>query len=260
VELTSAEDDYPAITEESEADFQHLAAAALDNVGIDTVAWLHAARDLADATVIGIAPQNSRAALVEADKDKIVYKITFDLPDAGLEPDIEPTIPPVKPGNATAVNATNYDPSRSCKSVVEHQLEPVAPGMPITHRTKLRAPRMNFLQLGEVQMHRSVLEARQYAGMTKEERIHATTLSMIHLESKVDKTVHRIDAGLITKSEDEMKVWAFLMTQYNLKPGLRKFGARGTTAALDELMQLHVMDTWMAMDPSKLTREDQMKA
>jgi hypothetical protein len=53
-----------------------------------------------------------------------------------------------------------------------------------------------------------------------------------------------------------MKIWAYLMTQYNLKPGLRKFGARGVTAALDELMQLHVMDTWTAMDPSKLTRED----
>jgi hypothetical protein len=111
VELTFKEDDYPAITEEPEADFQHLAAAALDNVGIDTVAWLHAMRDLADAAAIGIAPQNPRAALVEADKDKIVYKITFNLPDAGLEPDIEPTIPPVQPGNATAVNATNYDPS-----------------------------------------------------------------------------------------------------------------------------------------------------
>jgi hypothetical protein len=109
-------------------------------------------------------------------------------------------------------------------------------------------------------MHRSVLEARQYPGMTKEERIHATTLSIIHLEPKVDKTAHRIDAELITKLEDKMKVWAYLMTQYNLKPGLRKFGARGATAALDELTQLHVMDTWMAMDPSKLMQEDQMKA
>jgi hypothetical protein len=82
VELASAEDDYPAITEEPEANFQDLAAAALDNARIDTVAWLHAARDFADATVIGIAPQNPRAALVETNKDKIVYKITFDLLDA----------------------------------------------------------------------------------------------------------------------------------------------------------------------------------
>ncbi len=111
VELTSKEDDYPAITEEPEADFQHLAAAALDNAGINTVARLSAERDLADAAAIEIAPQNPRAALVEANEDKIVYKITFNLPDAGLKPDIEPTIPPVQPGNAIVVNATNYDPS-----------------------------------------------------------------------------------------------------------------------------------------------------
>jgi hypothetical protein len=140
--------------------------------------------------------------------------------------------------------------------VVEHQPEPVAPRMPIAHRTRLQSPRMTFLQLGEVRMHRSVLEARQYAGMTKEERIHATTLSIIHLEPKVDETVHRIDAELITELEEEMKVWAYLMTQYTLKPGLRKFGARGVTAALDELTQLHMMDTWTAMDPSKLMQED----
>ena len=96
--------------------------------------------------------------------------------------------------------------------------------------------------------------------MTKEERIHATTLSIIHLEPKVDETIHRFDAELITKLEDEMKVWAYLMTQYNLKPGLRKFGTRGATAALNELAQLHVMDTWTAMDLSKLMQEDQMKA
>jgi hypothetical protein len=186
VELTSKEDDYPAITEEPEADFQHLSAAALDNAGINTVARLCTARDLADATAIGIAPHNPRAALVEADKDKIVYnKITFDLPDAGLKPDIEPTIPPVQPGNATAVNATNYDLSQSCRSVVEHQAEPVANKVSIAHCTRLQAPRMNFLQLGVVRMHRSVLEGRQYPGMTKEERIHTTTLSIIHLEPAV---------------------------------------------------------------------------
>ncbi len=65
-----------------------------------------------------------------------MYEITFDLPDAGLEPDIEPTIPPVQPGNATGVNATNYDPSQSCRSVVEHQPEPVAPRVPIAHCTR----------------------------------------------------------------------------------------------------------------------------
>jgi hypothetical protein len=28
---------------------------------------------------------------------------------------------------------------------------------------------------------------------------------------------------------------------------------------MDELTQLHVMDTWTATDPSKLTQEDQMR-
>jgi hypothetical protein len=50
------------------------------------------------------------------------------------------------------------------------------------------------------------------------------------------------------------------MTQYNLKPGLRKFGAKGQSAAKDKLAQLHVMDTWTAMDATKLSREDKMKA
>jgi hypothetical protein len=50
------------------------------------------------------------------------------------------------------------------------------------------------------------------------------------------------------------------MTQYNLKPGLRKFGKRGAIAVRDELTQLHIMDTWTAMDPSKLPREERMKA
>jgi hypothetical protein len=72
---------------------------------------------------------------------------------------------------------------------------------------------MSFLQLGELQTHRSVLGARRYAGVTKRERIHMTTLSIMHLESKVDRAVQRIDPGLITKSKDEMKVWAYVMTQ-----------------------------------------------
>jgi hypothetical protein len=46
----------------------------------------------------------------------------------------------------------------------------------------------------------------------------------------------------------------------NLKPGLRKFGAKGATAAVNELTQLHIMDTWMAIDPPQSTREDRVKA
>ncbi len=103
-----------------------------------------------------------------------------------------------------------------------------------------------------------MLDGSQYIRMTKEERIHATTWS--GMEQAVDNVVHTIDDELVTKSEDKLKVWAYVMTQYNLKPGLRKFGEKGATAALDELTQLHVMDTWTAMDPSQITCEDKVRA
>ena len=58
-----------------------------------------------------------------------------------------------------------------------------------------------------------------------------------------DNMEHVIDKDLVTQSEDKFKVWAYVMTQYNSKPGLRKFGERGVTGAVDELTQLHIMDT-----------------
>jgi hypothetical protein len=57
VELASEDDDYAAITEEPEADFHNLAAVALDNAGIDTVAQVRTARKLADTAAA--APRNS---------------------------------------------------------------------------------------------------------------------------------------------------------------------------------------------------------
>jgi hypothetical protein len=59
--------------------------------------------------------------------------------------------------------------------------------------------------------------------MSKEERMHATTSSQMNLEPEVDCAQHIADPKLMTKSKDKMKVWGYLMTQYNLKPGLRKF-------------------------------------
>jgi hypothetical protein len=50
------------------------------------------------------------------------------------------------------------------------------------------------------------------------------------------------------------------MIQYNLKPGLQKFGERGAKAAVSELMQLHIMGTWTVMDPEQLTKEYKARA
>jgi hypothetical protein len=91
--------------------------------------------------------------------------------------------------------------------------------------------------------------------MSKEEQRHATTWSNIsHPKLQVDDTVDVMDPALITKG------WGYVMTQYNLKPGLRKFGARGEKAAINKLTQLHVMDTWTSMDASRLSRDERLKA
>ena len=120
---------------------------------------------------------------------------------------------------------------------------------------------MQFLQLGEVRAHRS---ARLAAQEQREQRELPNSEALINTTTSsnldVDDTVHQVDPELHTTSEDEIAVWGYLMTQYNLKPGLRKFGEQGETAVISELTQLHVMDTWMVMDPTKLMREDRTKA
>ncbi len=94
--------------------------------------------------------------------------------------------------------------------------------------------------------------------MPRGEQILGTTSSSL-VESSIDDTIHRADDAMTTTSEDEMKVWGYMMTQYNLKPGLRKFGNKGEMAAVNELTQLHVTDTWKPMYADKLSREQQMQ-
>ena len=65
---------------------------------------------------------------------------------------------------------------------------------------------------------------------------------------------HDQDSELITQSEDEMAVMKYLLTQYNLKAGLKHFEEKGIAAAKGELTQLHVMDTWEPEDPAMLPR------
>jgi hypothetical protein len=244
---------FEVVTDEPEPDFGDLASAALDNAGIDTGDRLRAARAAAD----GAAQNGPR--IVEAEPDEIMYDITFNLPDAGLisgaippvsdtEPAAGPALPlPPDPATAVPDNNSQQYPAQSCRSVVGNQ----------PYNTY--APRMQFLQLGEVRAHMSALAAMTNGTKTmpsKGEQLHRTTSTI----AEIDSPEHAIDAELTTESEDEMAVWGYQMTQYNLKPGLRKFGERGTKAAVSELTQLHIMDTWAVMDPGQLTREDKAKA
>ena len=54
---------------------------------------------------------------------------------------------------------------------------------------------------------------------------------------------HDQDSELITQSEDEMAVMKYILTQYNLKAGLKHFGEKGIAATKGDLTQPHVMDT-----------------
>ena len=69
-----------------------------------------------------------------------------------------------------------------------------------------------------------------------------------------DNTEHSVNAEMIAQSEDKIAIFGYLMTQYYLKAGMRKFGSRAEDATITELTQLHVMDAWVPEDPMKLSR------
>jgi hypothetical protein len=81
VELEREEAKFTAITKEDEPDFRALAAAALGNAGIDPDMRIRAANNYIDNNAEQQGP-----AFIEANQDKIVYEITFDLPDSDLAP------------------------------------------------------------------------------------------------------------------------------------------------------------------------------
>jgi hypothetical protein len=213
VELEEEERDYRTVMDD-EPDFRHQADAALQNAGIDAAEMIRRAQ--------GDEHKRQGPALVEADEDEIVYEITFDPPDAGLappDPDImlplgdnrdDTTEPAAIPQD---VGEGRRYPQRARRSVIGNQ--------PYDNY----APRTTILQLGTVRTHRSVFEANQLARMTKYERMMATTTCTP--KDFIDDAVHEIDAAMSTLSEAELSVWAYIMVQYNLKPGLRKFGNKG---------------------------------
>ncbi len=101
--------DFQVVTDKSEPDFEDLAAAALDNAGIDTADRLRAARVAAAAAAAApIQPQDG-PCLIEAEPDKMVYEIIVELPDTGLLPGLVPDTPvePIAPPNNDPIPATS---------------------------------------------------------------------------------------------------------------------------------------------------------
>ncbi len=99
-----------------------------------------------------------------------------------------------------------------------------------------------------------MLEASRLARMLIEERLLATTTSYAIESDMINDVEHKVNPQLTTTSEDEVKVWGYMMTQCSLKAGLQKIGEKSTTAAMQELAQLHVVDTWKAMDQAKRSK------
>jgi hypothetical protein len=165
------------------------------------------------------------------------------------------------PTTAAIPDDQRHSPTLLRRSEIGHQPNVREPIAHCTRSRSLDTSQITFLQLDKTRAHRSVMDRARYARMSKDKQIHVTTWNnTCHLEPWVDDTVHMIDPALITSLEDELKVWGYVMTQYNFKPGLRKFKARGEKAAINKLTQLHIMDTWNAMDASRLSREEQLKA
>ncbi len=157
VELEAEERDFTPVSDEPEADFRELVAAVHHNAGIGTEERLRTAQEAASNAPGGV----HQPAVVEADEDKIVYEITFDLPDAGLpgegQSQLEVPLGNDRDDTTTAaiipVDADAPDvplqryPTQSCRSALGNQ--------PYDQF----APRVAFLQLGTTRAHGSITEA-----------------------------------------------------------------------------------------------------
>jgi hypothetical protein len=223
-ELEHEEAKLTAITKEDEPDFRALAAATLNNAGIDPDVRIRAA-----SNYINNNAKQQGPAFVEANQDKIVYEITFDLPDAGLAPG-QNTIPA---GADEFVSDTHSSIKSLHHASPEQRQYPQHPYRSVVGHEPYDsyAPRIAFLQQGEIRACSSGLDAAELTQMSKEEMMHATTSSQMDLEPEVDCTQHIADPEVMTKSEDEMKVWGYLMNPVQPKARTEKIWRTGSNCS-----------------------------
>ncbi len=113
---------HQVVTDKLNSAFETLAAAALDNAGIDTAKQIRAARATSDLAARAHATTQAEGPrLIKANEDKIVYEITFDLPDDRIIPDYNDTAELPDAAIADGDTATNRHPTQSCRSVVGNQ-------------------------------------------------------------------------------------------------------------------------------------------
>ena len=188
------------VTDDPESNFAELAAAALDNAGINAQDRLQAVQQRAKPT--------AGPALIEVANDKIVYEITFDVPNAGLAGLGGANVVPADhggPPGGLAADTTVHDLATETVNFLT-ETDNTTRQYPTRLRRSVNrySPQTTFLQLGEVQAHRSVVDARKHTEATREERMHATTWT--GTTTKQDDTEHIIDDQLVTESEDALKI------------------------------------------------------
>jgi hypothetical protein len=96
--------DLQVVTDKPEPDFADLAAAALDNAGINADERIQAAQCEANERMQAAAQRanlDPGPTLIEANNNEIVYKITFDMPNDGLLADNVVLADDTKPANNT---------------------------------------------------------------------------------------------------------------------------------------------------------------
>jgi hypothetical protein len=101
VNLEREEREFQVVTYKPESDFAELAAAVLDNAGINPDNRIWEANNI---VTDNRAPRGTpeRPVIIPANEDKIVYKIMFDLLDAGLGGVLPPEAPMDTPSPAIA--------------------------------------------------------------------------------------------------------------------------------------------------------------
>ncbi len=83
------------------------------------------------------------------------------------------------------------------------------------HLYNTYAPRTAFLQLGTMHLHRSAIKASCLMKMTKAEQLLAMATSDVTCDM-IDNVMQKFDPKLTTQSEDKIKMWGYLMTQWSI--------------------------------------------
>ncbi len=195
VELEEEQRNFTPVTDEPEADFWELASAALHNAGINADDRIRAA--------LGAAAEQSTPAVIESDKDELMYEVTLKLPDARLVPiakKIAVLLGNDREDDNFAVPLGDDRDNTLVAPIVVDDIDAVQDALAPRYPTQARrsaiggqpyddfSPRLAFLQLGTTRAHSNVLEGAKSARMSKEKRMLATTSS--NATPIIDNTIH----------------------------------------------------------------------